>query len=225
MTRQVSIVLSVSLGWSLLLCVGSASRVVAAEPSVDIPSDRSRPHKALPEAVHEYIAEALQQKLSKEEAFPTITGSPQPEKFVDLCTVGGVLLGFDLYFEVSPFGSPFIKGYRPYYLTKKGKKPGNLRGFATANVTHLEARPGYVVGSVTAVGSLDFHNLSVKYVKFTDKGVDPSDNYDSPCYGGKSNSQAETFGGEGKLIIGLGGQAALLSVPQCGGITVPAMPK
>lgn len=230
MARQFRMIVfvSASIVSALLVSVvgGPASIVWGAAPSLSVKSDRSRPHLALPDSVHDHIAEALKNNQSKDEAFPTVTGRPEPEKFVDMCQIGGVLVGFDLCYGVTVFNSPIIAAYRPYYVTKKGKRPGNWRGNPNENITHLEAKPGYVVGSVTLAGGIHFHNVSVRYMKLTTTGIDTADSYDSPCYGGPSQREPETIGGDGRLIVGLGGQVLLLGgVPNFGGITVPAMPK
>lgn len=205
----------------------SASPATAAEPSVFHKSDRNRPHVALPDSVHAHIAESLDKKQSVDEHFPKVGGTPEPENFVDLCEIGGVLLGFDLCFGQSVFNQAVITAYRPYYLTQKGKQVGKWRGYPSKNFTHLEAKPGYVVGSVKVQGGVDFNNLTVRYMKLTDKGIDPNDAYDSLSYGGTSKfSTPVTIGGGGRMIIGLGGLIlAIRSVPNFGGVTVPAMPK
>jgi len=215
-----------------LAAAGWSSFVASATPSVNVPDDASRPHLALSPALVDYITAAIRDKKGKRESGPehgpgAVTFYTPPTRFRDIYEAGGVLVGFDLSFAMGPLNQPIISAYRPYYLTKMGKRPGDWRGQPGRKFTHLEAKPGYAVGKVTVFSDIYLRNLSVTYMKRTADGLDPTDNYESPCYGGPHlpHSGRPPFGGDGKLIIGLFG--ALSSDGELagfGGIVLPPKP-
>jgi hypothetical protein len=201
------------------------SFAMAADPSTQIPSDRSRPHRALSPALVNHLVAAVRGGQTADESGPSPVSGTPPTKYRDVYEVGGILIGFDISYGLDPFKKPLIVAYRPYFVTGQGKRSGGWRGKPNANVTHLEAKPGYVVGQVATQGDLSFRNLTVTYMKLDGDRIDTGDFYSSPTYGGPAGSAVPPFGGKGQLIVGTFGEFLFDgSLRNFGGITVLPKP-
>jgi hypothetical protein len=73
----------------------------------------------------------------------------------------------------------------------------------------LLARPGYAVGSVTINAGNGVNALCVRFMKITDKGLDPSDSYVSRWFGAKVGTAQTKLGGDGRFVYGIFGRKGL----------------
>jgi S1-C subfamily serine protease len=151
--------------------------------------------------------------------------STRHQAFREVSPAGALLIGFDLSF-FKYVNTVCIQGYRPIYLTERGKVEGQWRGGrggpGFSNV-HLEARPGYAVGKVFVRTGIFVDNLCLTYMRIGATGLDPNDSYESNYYGGDGAGRTATWG-DGSPIVGIQGMENSSDARCLGIVTVPNGP-
>ncbi len=130
------------------------------------------------------------------------------EAFVDVPEVGALLIGLDVV-TGKFFDDTIIRSVRPLYWSREGTKVGAWRGNADGQAVRIEAKPGYAVGGLNVRAGLGVVNLSLVFMRVTDRRLDPTDRYETPPIGGSSGgSEREMLGGDGRPVVGIHGMSS-----------------
>lgn len=147
------------------------------------------------------ISKALEKKLLKK--WDTVGGAFSKKTFEEIPEKPAILIGFN--FMASEGKAPSV--IQPIYLTSQGEIKGKIYGQPKQGEAPVitKAKPGYAVGAIYTRGGGWIDAVKPIYMRITDRGVDPNDQYDGPFVGQKGGGEG-TFGGDGNLIIGIHGK-------------------
>jgi hypothetical protein len=133
-------------------------------------------------------------------------GTPPAREFTEEAIPGRVLVGLRVTtdFAASRLG---ICSLQAIYENRDGRVRGAEFGQPGATAIELEARAGYVVGTIRGSSGRNVSGLQLVFMRRTAGGLDPSDSYLSR-WAGLRNSDAEVkLGGDGRAFGGLKGKA------------------
>lgn len=104
------------------------------------------------------------------------------------------------------FNNDVIKSAQPIFRNGEKETSGELHGLKVDKVVKIVAKPGYVIGAVTAKSGLGIDGLSVTFVKFADGKLDMTDKYESDWVGGMGGGGPNTVRSDGRPIVALLGR-------------------
>ncbi len=120
---------------------------------------------------------------------------------------GALLIGFELTY--GRYGNnPTVTTLRPIFLTRDGRVMGKLHGMPGANLTRVEAKPGYAVGAVTVKAGLGVDGMSLTFMEIGETGLNPSRAYESEWLGGLGGDAKTKLAGSGAPVVGIFGATA-----------------
>jgi hypothetical protein len=121
---------------------------------------------------------------------------------------GALLTGFEV--KYGRFGpNPTVTAIRPIFQTANGQQLGTMHGTSGEGLIRVEAKPGYAVGAITVKAGLGVDGMSMTFMKITDNGLDPNDNYESEWLGGMGGEAKTKLAGTGDPVVGIFGKTAV----------------
>jgi len=135
----------------------------------------------------------------------TVGGKSKSAAFEDLAPPNGVLVGFTCL--IGKFSErTVIKSAEPIFMVTGKTTNGQYHGTNTGKAVSAVAKPGYAVAGLIAWGDDRVDGLTVIFMRRTGNQLDPKDSYRSDPLGG-TGSKEHRIGGDGKLVIGIFGEA------------------
>ena len=122
--------------------------------------------------------------------------------FRDTAPTGGILVGFDLWYQ--PRGKyEVICAVRPIYRVGTKNVPGLIHGNATPRTSQLLAPTGYAVGAVSLKAGIHVEQLGITYMKVDGDRLNPEDVRLSHVVGGSGILPMKKLGSDGTPVTGI----------------------
>jgi hypothetical protein len=137
---------------------------------------------------------------------PHRVGGSGGEDFEDLPADGHLLIGFKVTLDVHG-DRRIIRSLQPMFVGEHGMVEGQVQGEPIGRPRTIEAKPGYAVGAVAAVGRDRVNALQIVFMRIQGAHLDPDDFYKSEKIGEPTMLLTETLAGDGEFVVGIFGKS------------------
>ena len=131
-----------------------------------------------------------------------MVGFPIGTLYRDTAPTGGLLVGFDLWYQPA-FKDEIICAVRPIYRVGTKNVPGLIHGKGTPRSSQILAPTGYAVGAVTVKAALRVDQLAITFMRVDGDRLNPDDVRIPAVVGGSGGNRLKKLGGDGTPIIGI----------------------
>lgn len=128
----------------------------------------------------------------------------------DLPPTPGILIGIEL--QYSDFrGFDTVRGIRPIFLTKSGRKEGEtIRGNKKGRPRNVIARKGYAISQIEVFGdNTAIRRAKITFARIAGTQLDLSDTYDSGWHGDYDDGSFSNCSSDGRFVVGVEGVSGL----------------